>query len=269
MGAGGVVSVNNRRVTAGLSLKFVVEVTNNGPWDALSTELEDRLPAGVVVTRVSPTQGTCRTGTPGDAQDPLRCGLGKISKGHSVTVKIFCDVLPSVAGGTLLENDAYVTSTTIDPTNTYNFGHTLTEVTAWADLLAQKAQVPMPAEVGEEVNYTVTIMNHGPSDALWSEVTDDMPDQLGPATWTCTAFGGAKCGESGSDDIYQSVDLPAGGRVVYKVKAVREKDGGPLVNTAIVSAPDGVNDPDPSNNRASTSNHWNISYLPMLMKNAK
>src|SRR5205823_14990790 len=56
---------------------------------------------------------------------------------------------------------------------------------------------------------------------------------------------------SGSGDISDTVDLPAGSTITYTVNAsIGSGATGSLVNTASVTAPAGVTDPDLSNNSA-------------------
>ncbi len=59
-----------------------------------------------------------------------------------------------------------------------------------------------------------------------------------------TATGGAACAPSGSGDILDTVDLPAGSSVTYSATGTSATF---LGNAASVSVPAGVTDPDPSN----------------------
>src|SRR5207247_2415649 len=95
-----------------------------------------------------------------------------------------------------------------------------------------------------------TASNAGPSDASGVTVADALPAVL-TATWTCVGAGGGTCTASGSGNINDTVNLPAGGSVTYTVSAaIRGSASGSLSNTATVAAPAGVTDPTPGNNSA-------------------
>nr|MBC8447361.1 DUF11 domain-containing protein [Chloroflexota bacterium] len=145
---------------------YTLRITNYGPSTAENVKLKDRLPPWIVVTDVDTSQGNCDTGTPGEPLDKLTCGLGTLAVNASATITITADVPSWVPGGTLLENDAFVYSDIFDDTNANNFAHNLTTVSAWADLSVSKSDNPTTVIAGELLEYTVTITNSGPSDAL-------------------------------------------------------------------------------------------------------
>ena len=162
------------QVTAGLSLTYTLTITNYGPSTAENVVLQDRLPPWIVVTGATPSQGSCDTGTPGEPLDKLTCGLGTLGVGNSATITITADVPSWVPEGTILENDAFVFSDIFDDTNANNFAHNLTTVSAFADLWGIKTDNPDPVVAGELLEYTLTITNSGPSDAINVVVSDTL-----------------------------------------------------------------------------------------------
>ena len=64
------------------------------------------------------------------------------------------------------------------------------------------------------MTYTITASNAGPSNATGATVADTFPASL-TATWTCVGAGGGTCTASGSGNINDTVNLPAGGSVTY------------------------------------------------------
>src|SRR5205814_2277474 len=119
-----------------------------------------------------------------------------------------------------------------------------------ADLAVTKTDGVNVATAGGSVTYTITASNAGPSDASGVTVADALPAVL-TATWTCVGAGGGTCTASGSGNINDTVNLPAGGSVTYTVSAaIRGSASGSLSNTATVAAPAGVTDPTPGNNSA-------------------
>ena len=119
-----------------------------------------------------------------------------------------------------------------------------------ADLSITKTDGVTTAVPGGSVTYTITASNAGPNAAVGARVADTFPATL-TATWTCVGAGGGTCTASGSDNINDTVNLPAGASVTYTASAsISASATGSLSNTATVSAPSGVTDPTPGNNSA-------------------
>ena len=77
----------------------------------------------------------------------------------------------------------------------------------------------------------------------------------GGVSWTCLGADGGACTVSGSGDISDTVDLPAGGSVTYRATATLDPGAtGTLVNTATVAVPPEVTERDPSDNTATDTN---------------
>ncbi|MCP4567794.1 MAG: DUF11 domain-containing protein, partial [FCB group bacterium] len=104
---------------------------------------------------------------------------------------------------------------------------------------------------GEEVTYTISVTNLGPSAVTGATVADAFSEQLTGVTWSCAGSGGGTCTASGAGDINDDVDLPVGGSVTYTATGtVVAGDWSVLENTATVTAPAGVDDPDEGDNSA-------------------
>ncbi len=83
-------------------------------------------------------------------------------------------------------------------------------------------------------------------------MADTLPASLSGATWTCVGAGGGTCTASGSGNINDTVNLPAGGSVTYTVSAtINAAATGTLSNTATVTS--SVTDPNAGNNSATDS----------------
>jgi uncharacterized repeat protein (TIGR01451 family) len=121
---------------------------------------------------------------------------------------------------------------------------------AQADLAITKTDGVTTAVPGGSVTYTITASNAGPSAAPGSTVADTFPAVL-TCTWTCVGAGGGTCTASGSGNISDTVNLPAGGSVTYTASCtISGAATGSLSNTATTAAPGGVSDPNPANNSA-------------------
>jgi uncharacterized repeat protein (TIGR01451 family) len=118
-----------------------------------------------------------------------------------------------------------------------------------ADLAISKTNGVTTATPGGSLTYTIIASNAGPANVLGATVTDTLPAALSGATWTCVGAGGGTCAPGGNGNLAETVNLPANGSVTYTVTAtVSPGATGSLSNTAAVTAPAGVIDPQPGNN---------------------
>ena len=169
--------------------------------------------------------------------------MGTITSGTTETVTIVMSVPPGTSPSGV-PNTASVTSTTADPDPTNNEATYTTDVTAQADLEVSKVAGTASVIAGDQMTWTVSIKNLGPSTATAVTATDDLPASLSlvsatPSVGSCTgtttiscALGSIAPGDTVTIDIVTDVspDTPAG----------------PLSNVA--SATSATIDPTASNN---------------------
>jgi uncharacterized repeat protein (TIGR01451 family) len=99
---------------------------------------------------------------------------------------------------------------------------------------------------GDVLTYVLVVTNHGVDGAVGEHVTTLLSTQLEGITWTCTPSAGATCNASGSGDIDELVDLPAGGSVTYTIVAtVSALAAAEIASTATIAAPAGYVDTNP------------------------
>ncbi|MBD1894608.1 DUF11 domain-containing protein [Coleofasciculus sp. FACHB-129] len=127
-----------------------------------------------------------------------------------------------------------------------------------ADLQIQKTLVTSPVVAGSPVTYTLTVTNNGPSNVTGATVTDNVPSQITGVTWTCAiTTGTGSCGQaSGTGNaINTTVNLNSGAVATYTVTGAISPitPSGELSNTATVTRPKDVTDPNPNNNTSSTT----------------
>ncbi len=229
-------------IVAGTSLTYELVVTNLGPSRAENVVLYDRLPPGLTVTGWTASQGSCTTGTAGDATDKLTCGLGFLDAGAQATVQVTAFVDPSLTPGSILENDAFVSGDIFDPTNANNYASWLTTVAAASTLYVTKIDEPDPVVAGEELEYALTVVNNGPSTAHNVFVFDSLPPpqyvtflgySIGNGTGSC--FYQATFNEV---DCYLGDILPGSFREIYLrfLVAASTPDGTVLTDTALWQA---------------------------------
>lgn len=138
--------------------------------------------------------------------------------------------------------------------NTSRHDTTLTPLADVAIQVSDGRSTAVPG--GDNLTYTVTVRNNGPSDAASVVVENDFPQVLGDLPWTCLAAGSASCTATGSGDLLDTVVLPAGTSVSYFATAgLPSHLQGDLSNSARVTPPNNVGDPDEGNNQASDLTH--------------
>ena len=99
--------------------------------------------------------------------------------------------------------------------------------------------------------YTITVTNTGLENVNGAVVTDPFPAQLQNVSYTATGKSGATGFSAGSGNINQSLNLPPNSSVIYKATGFINGNSGTVIsNTANVSVPAGVSDPNTANNTA-------------------
>jgi uncharacterized repeat protein (TIGR01451 family) len=235
--------------TPGGSVTYTITASNAGPSDAPGSSVSDTFPASLTCTWtcVGAGGGTCTASGSGNIGD-----TANLPAGGSVTYTASCTISASATG--TLSNTATVAAPggVTDPTPGNNSATDSDTLAAQADLAITKTDGVTTATPGGSVTYTITASNSGPSDAS-GMVSDTFPASL-TCTWTCVGAGGGTCTASGSGNIGDTTNLPAGGSVTYTASCtISASATGTLSNTATVTAPGGVTDPTPGNNSATDS----------------
>lgn len=124
-----------------------------------------------------------------------------------------------------------------------------------ADLSIQKSNGLGFVNGGAPVDYLITVHNAGPAAVLGAQVLDP----IGPGTdfdaaqWHCTPLQNGRCPvpASGNGALDARIDLPVGAAVQFLFSATpRPAVETPILNTATVNAPAGMQDPNLGNNQA-------------------
>ena len=150
-------------VIAGNNLTYTVTATNNGSIAAQDVVVTDTLPAGVTLVSTSGCAESPAGGVP-------TCTLGTIaasaSAQYTVTVTVDSDTT-----GMLTNTASAASSTTMTMTGDDSVMETTTVATS-ADLVSTKTDSVDPVIAGNDLTYTITVTNNGPSDAHSSRCGD-------------------------------------------------------------------------------------------------
>ncbi|MCL1841348.1 MAG: hypothetical protein FWF75_06345, partial [Propionibacteriaceae bacterium] len=185
------------QLVAGTTFSYMIQVSQpSGPIpdatdgqfyaDAQGVQLTDPLPAGFHATSALASQGTCAIAASGSS---VACDLGVVPAGFPppspdpVTVVVSGTIDPDVSGDAI-PNTASATTTSPTQTPGPATGTTTVDVIQQADLQLFKYVDATPTqngagqsvfEAGNQVGYTLTALNAGPSASGASTITDTLP----------------------------------------------------------------------------------------------
>ena len=252
---------------ANTQFNYTVEVTNNGPSDALGITITDARPSGI-----TSWNWTCATVTNARGCDGVTGSTTDFSDRVSIESggRVVYTVTANLAAIDPSQNPQNISNTAsivlpsgpgviVDPDLTNN-SSTDTNF-PYLDLQITKDDGATTYTPSNNLTYTVIVTNNSTFNLYGITVTDIMPTQITSWSWTCAPPPGppsiAACTPSGTGNINDTaVSLPAnGGSVVYTITAtVSGYSIGTLENTASVSPPTGLVDADMSNNTDTDSN---------------
>jgi uncharacterized repeat protein (TIGR01451 family) len=232
-------------VIAGTNLTYTINVGNAGPSAAANVVVKDTVPADVAVLTVTPSVGSCTAGIPGNPLQPTTCTLGTLSALGNATIVVVVKVSPSVPHGTVLNNNATVTSAAADPNNANNSATAAVTVNASADLAIVKTSDKPQYKPSSDVTYTVMVSNLGPSDAQAVVVTDNLPTAQ-QALYQSDTGGCTRNLQTPTLLTCNLGTVPVGTSRSFNVYELIHGSRGEVSNTASVASATG--DPAPANN---------------------
>lgn len=226
-------------VDAGASLSYTIDVSNLGPDPTSGTiSVADTLPAGVTGASGSGTGWSCGAPSGGvitcTAPGPLATGPGLPTLTMAMTA-------PVVTGN--ITNSATVSDAIADANASNNTDSVTTNVGPQANLAITKVG-PASVNAGQDIVYTITVTNAGPTAATGTVVSDPSPVGvafISNSNGCTTPF---PC-NIGTLNPSQSVTITS----TYNVP--NSYSGGSVVNTATVSS--AVNDPNLTDNSATAT----------------
>ena len=167
-------------VVAGENVTWTLVVANAGPSNAQNVVISDELPANVTFVSAEATAGSCE-----QVAGVVTCTVDELAAAGSVTITIVAAVAPSFAAGPLA-NTATVTSDTPDPDSSNDSDTATSTVETSADISITKSVTPDPVVAGEDVMWTITVANAGPSDATEVTVLDALPAGIANTSMSAT-----------------------------------------------------------------------------------
>jgi uncharacterized repeat protein (TIGR01451 family) len=237
-------------VIGGGEITYTLRVRNNGPSVAAGFGVNDILPAGVVLVAGSQSgAGWTFSGANG-------AHAGSLAVGAEVSYSFRARV--NVGTGNVINGASITAGSTPDPLPDNDSATVTTQVIAGADMRITKGVNPAPASAGQDVTFTLTPRNEGPSAASGVTVRDELPEGFvvrgitPPANWNCsTDTTGPRpvvsCTRSGT----MNAGTQAAISIVAAVPSTGPNSDGTVTNSAEVAAT--TADPNLANNTGSVS----------------
>ncbi|MFK3678080.1 hypothetical protein ACI2IP_10120 [Microbacterium sp. NPDC090218] len=236
-------SLDTDPLVAGQPVTFTIGVTNNGPQTATGVTVTDPIPAGITNVTVDSGDVTCTVTA------VVTCAVPDMAVGQSTQITVTGTLSPSGDPGASLSNTATVSGTRTDPNLANNTASVISTMSASTDVSIVKTFSPAVPVAGQNVTYTLTVHNAGPSEARDVVITDP----LDPGTTFVSATPGQGTCAAQSSVLTCQVGTLASGATTVVTAVVQIATGATAVvqNTATVTT--STTDTDPANNVSSTS----------------
>lgn len=196
---------------------YSISVVNTGVAAAENVQIGDDIPASMTILGApDPSQGSCNV-----SGNNVSCNLGDILRNGSATVSIrvranqqgtFTNTVNADAGNADPDQDSVVV-----------------DVQDIADLGVTKSASKDPG-VGEEMTYTINVVNNGPADASGVTMRDSLPPSLSFVSATPSQ---GTCAESGNVVECQLGTINDGAGAIIEITAEPSEEG-PVTNNVSV-----------------------------------
>ncbi len=160
-------------VVAGTDLTYTITATNTGSTDAPDVEISDPLPPGTTFVSATPSAGAaCTTPAVGAAGTVTCTWAGATGVGVARALSLVVHVGPAVAAASTIVNVATAVSSVLAVDASAD-----TLVIHQSNLALTKDDLPDPVIAGEDVTYSMTATNLGPSIASNVTISDPLPPE--------------------------------------------------------------------------------------------
>ena len=221
-------------------IEWTITVVNHGPDTAYDVFVVDNLPDSLEYVSHIDNEGVFDKNT--NIWD-----VGDIANGESATLKLITKV---VLSDTTIINSAIVNTTNHDPNDENNNGSNINNTIdsgSVADLEVIKVANVTEVKVGDLIEWTITVTNHGPDTAFDVEVVDKLPDSL-----EFVSFETHKGIFNRTTDVWSIGDMNDGDVAVLKLITRVTLSNVNIINSAIASS--SSYDPNETNNNGSNIN---------------
>jgi uncharacterized repeat protein (TIGR01451 family) len=266
-------SASPSTVTAGSNVTLTGTIKNQGPSAAAGPVFTENIPANTTFVSVSgPAGWSCSSFTYNGTTIAECVDNSSLAVNSSATISVVVNVPGTTTAGTVFNATDNVNSSTVDPNYSNNSASTsFTVVTAaQADLAVTASASPYPVFTGNNVTFTETVVNNGPSAIMASGTTavsftvaipanTTLVSFTPPSTWSCNpiAVGGTgtfTCSLNSNQYIYVGSAYAVSFPLVVNVNPTTTPGTVISVTPKVTStSTSGATDPNPSNNSATAS----------------
>ncbi|HYD90320.1 MAG TPA: DUF11 domain-containing protein, partial [Flavobacterium sp.] len=225
--------------TIGQQVVFTINVANAGVSNASQVKVTDLLTPRYTYVSHNVSTGTYNQGSG-------IWNIGTMNNGGSATMTITATI--NANGGTQI-NTAAVTMSEYDPNTANNTASATTNAPSEADLEISKTGFRTGGS-GDETTFTITVTNHGPSDATNVVVTDNLSTRYNfSGQEHIVSMGSINATGTQSRNITWTIPHLANGAVATMVFIAVNNSSGVYDNTASV---DGTEDDPVNSNNSDT-----------------
>ncbi len=158
-------------VAAGTDLTYTITATNSGTADAADVEISDLLPPGTTFVSATPSAGASCVTPPVGGTGMVSCTwAGATGVGVSRVLTLVVHVDSAVPAGSTITNVATAVSSVLAVDASAD-----TLVIHQSNLVVTKDDIPDPVIAGENITYSITATNGGPSVASNVTISDPLP----------------------------------------------------------------------------------------------
>jgi uncharacterized repeat protein (TIGR01451 family) len=193
-------------VVPGTQMTYRITVTNNGPSDVANLRVLDTIPSNVRYVAINQSGGfgttfTCQAPTgivdPSGNGGIVQCTaplMSATAPNNTATIDLTVFIDPSTKASIVNKADVNATTNGFNQPVSSTFTLT-TPVGPTSDLVLTKTHTPEPVIAGNNLTYTLTLRNNGPSTAAMVNLVDTLPqfqslaapaDVSGAPGFTCT-----------------------------------------------------------------------------------
>ncbi|ALL07954.1 hypothetical protein AQ505_22205 [Pedobacter sp. PACM 27299] len=236
-----IVKTGPNSIEAGKTVSYTLTINNAGPGNALNAEIADVIPAqltNVSWTTIVSGAAVINSGATGQGNNVLVTADLPAGNG-TVTVNISGLVPGSTAVGNISNTATIKPSEPGNPTVPSNT--VTTGIVNNASLSLVKSG-PGTLNSGEAINYTLTIKNDGPSDAIGVKVSDVVDPAVTNVAWTTSLINGStiSSGATGNvNTVALTANVPANSSILVNISGkVNPTYAGTLINKATLTPAD-------------------------------
>ncbi|NSL89936.1 DUF11 domain-containing protein [Chitinophaga sp. Mgbs1] len=238
---------------AGEQISYTIHLSNNGPSDAKNITITDVIDPAILNAKwTAAVKGTATVNSTAGTGNINITGNIPFGAGNVIDITVTGTLNPDFTGAQL-QNTATAEISGQPPVTS-----TVTSTTKRrADIRVAKSG-PGTAVAGENITYTITVNNAGPSNVHGAVIADFIPAGILDAKWTATTRGAGTTvsAASGTGNINITADIPDTGTITITVTGRIDPstaNGSNITNSVTVTPPANLENQTPVTSSVTTA----------------